>query len=243
MRRNQDEKRESGQPRGNARYRFSMAAVGLVVLVLALTQLLLPHIAVQRVRERLGRYGTVTSVSVSAFPALELLWGDMDNLDLRTSRMAVAVDQIGNLLWSARGSRDLTFSSSQARLLAGSFADGGLALTDVDLRKRGAALNSQATLDEADLRAALPAGFEIQPLASGSGAVEVRASGSLFGVRASVNGVITAAEGKLVVVPVGIPFGSLLTVTLFSDPRIFIQAIAASSQPGGYRFTIDARLT
>lgn len=223
-------------------YRIALGVASVTVLVLVLAQLLLPSIATQRVRERVARYGTVSSVSVSAFPALELLWGRMDNLQVRTSNMHVAVSQIGDLVSSTSASNDLMFSSPQATLMGPSFAGGGLVLNDVRLRKRGTALDSQATLDQASLRSALPAGFQLQPLASGAGAVEVRASGTLFGVPASVDGVITAAEGKLVVVPVGIPFGGLLKITLFSDPRIYIEGIAAAGQPGGYRFTINAQL-
>ena len=44
-------------------------------LVLALAQVLLPRIAASRISSRVGRYGTVQSVSVKAWPAVELLWG------------------------------------------------------------------------------------------------------------------------------------------------------------------------
>jgi hypothetical protein len=233
--------RSSG-PSRKAMYRIALVVVGVLVLVLVLAQLLLPSIATQRVRERVERYGTVSSVSVSAFPALKLLWGKIDSLQVKTSSLRVGVTQIGDLLSSTAASNDLKFSSPQATLLAPSFANGGLVLSNVKLQKHGAALNSQATLEQANLHAALPAGFQIQPLASGAGAVEVRASGTLFGIQAAVDGVITATEGKLVIQPVGIPFGELLKLTLFSDPRIFIEGIAATSQPGGYRFTINAQL-
>ena len=229
-------------PSRKGMYRIALVVVLVLVLLLVLAQLLLPPIATQRVRERVARYGTVNSVSVSAFPAIELLWGEIDDLKVSTSSLRVGVSQIGDLLSSAGASDDLKFSSPQATLLAPSFANGGLVLSNVSLQKHGSALNSQATLEQANLHAALPAGFQIEPLASGAGAVEVRASGTLFGIQASVNGVIVAAEGKLVIQPVGIPFGELLKLTLFSDPRIYIEGIAATSQPGGYRFTINAQL-
>lgn len=233
--------RSSGRSRRGI-YRVALVAVLVLVLVLVLAQLLLPPIATQRVRERLQHYGTVSSVKVNSFPALKLLWGKIDSLQVRTSSMHVGVSQIGGLLSNADASTDLKFSSPQATLQAPSFAGGGLVLSDVGLQKHGAALNSQATLEQANLRAALPAGFQLQPLASEGGAVEVRASGTLFGIQASVEGVITAAEGKLIIQPVGIPFGELLKLTLFSDPRIFIEGITATSQPGGYRFTVKAQL-
>jgi len=48
---------------------------GGAVLLLGLAQLFLPRIAAGRITSRLGRYGRVESVSVSAWPAVKLLWG------------------------------------------------------------------------------------------------------------------------------------------------------------------------
>ena len=45
------------------------------MLVLVLAQLFLPRIAASRIASRVGRYGTVQSVSVKAWPAVKLLWG------------------------------------------------------------------------------------------------------------------------------------------------------------------------
>ena len=50
--------------------RIALGAVGGVVVLLGLAQLLLPKLAAQRVRSELARYGVVRSVSVSAFPAV-----------------------------------------------------------------------------------------------------------------------------------------------------------------------------
>ena len=61
-----------------------MAALigGLLVLVLVLAQLILPRIAADRISSRIGRYGQVEHVSVSAWPALKLLWGDAGSVDV-----------------------------------------------------------------------------------------------------------------------------------------------------------------
>ena len=50
-------------------------------------------------------------------------------------------------------------------------------------------LTAQALASEADVKAALPAGFGVQLLRSEGGEVEVQATGALFGVGASVNAV------------------------------------------------------
>ncbi|HEY7934221.1 MAG TPA: hypothetical protein VID48_10400 [Solirubrobacteraceae bacterium] len=223
------------------RRRALLALLAIVVFLIA-AQVILPLIAVQRARDRIDRYGTINSLSVSAVPALKLLWGKMDSLHVKASRMHVPATQIGQLLWSARGSTDMELSSKQMRLLDENFTGGGLHLEDVEFHKQGAQLSGQATVSPADLRAALPAGFEIQPLSSSNGQVEVQASGAVLGLQASGSGLISAQEGRLVVQPSGIPFGALVKVTLFQDPHLFINGIAASSHNGGYKFTITASL-
>ncbi|MGD1058944.1 MAG: hypothetical protein ABR992_16185, partial [Solirubrobacteraceae bacterium] len=60
--------------------------VGLIVL-LALAQVVLPRIAVSRIESRVGRYGKVQSVSVSAWPAVELLWGHVGSVHVRAKSL------------------------------------------------------------------------------------------------------------------------------------------------------------
>ena len=73
---------------------------------------------------------------------------------------------------------------------------GSLQLSDASLRKHGSALSAQATASEADVRAALPGGFDVSLLRSEGGQVEVQASGALFGVGASVDAVAGASDGS-----------------------------------------------
>ena len=90
------------------------------------------------------------------------------------------------------------------------------------------------------MKAALPAGFGVQLLSSEGGEVRVRASGGLFGVRASVDAVAGASEGKLVVHPLGLLLSGL-QLTLFSDPHVYVQAVGASvdeARPLSYRLTM-----
>ena len=58
-------------------------------LVLALAQLLLPRIAASRICSRVGRYGQFDSVSVSAWPAVELLWGSADSVQVQAGSLAL----------------------------------------------------------------------------------------------------------------------------------------------------------
>ncbi|HEY2572328.1 MAG TPA: hypothetical protein VGI27_12690, partial [Solirubrobacteraceae bacterium] len=91
---------------------------------------------------------------------------------------------------------------------------------------------AQAHVSSADVRAALPAGVDVQLLGSSGGQVEVRASGGLFGVGASVDAVAQASNGKLVVQPRGF-LVQALKLTLFSDPHVYVEAVGASTTGDG----------
>jgi hypothetical protein len=121
---------------------------------------------------------------------------------------------------------------------------GTLRLTDASLAKRGSVLSAQALVSEADVKAALPAGFGVRLLRSEDGEVEVQATGGLFGVGASVNAVAGAREGKLVAHPLGFLVEGL-RLTLFSNPHVYVEGVGASvvgEQPLSYRVTMSARL-
>jgi hypothetical protein len=147
--------------------------------------------------------------------------------------------QTAKLLWEARDVSDMD-------LTAASVQEGPLQLSDARLRKRGSALSAQALTTQAAVKAALPEGFGVQLLSSEGGKVQVRASGGLFGVGASVDAVAGASEGKLVVHPQGFLVEGL-ALTLFTDPHVYVEAVGASAVavPGGaqgYRLTMAASL-
>src|SRR5271167_3644190 len=101
---------------GRRRRRLALLLVGGVVLALALAQVFLPRIAASRISSRLGRYGRVESVSVKAWPAVELLWGHADSATVRAGGLALSTAQTANLLWEARGFRDIDLTASSARV-------------------------------------------------------------------------------------------------------------------------------
>jgi hypothetical protein len=211
--------------------------VGAVVLVLVLAQLLLPRLAASRISSRVGRYGKVLSVSVSAWPALELLWAHADSVRVRAGSLALSPAQAASLLWEAKGTASMDVSAESVRL-------GSLIVTDASLRKRGSALSAQAVVSEADAQAALPAGFGVRLLRSEGGQVEVQATGALFGVGASVNAVALASDGELIAHPLGFLIEGL-RLTLFSEPHVYVEGVGASvqsTQPTSYRLTMSASL-
>jgi hypothetical protein len=217
--------------------RLALFLAGGAVLLLGLAQLFLPRIAASRISSRLGRYGTVESVHVKAWPAVKLLWGSADSATVRARRLRLSPAQTAKLLWEARGLERISMTAQSVR-------EGPLALSDVSFRKQGQALSAQARLAAGDVRSALPEGVGVQLLSSEGGEVTVKAAGGLFGVRTSLDAVAAASGGKLVVHPVaGLLSGFRLT--LFSDPHVYVEAVGASaepSQPLSYRLTMRASL-
>lgn len=189
---------------------------GGIVAVLGLAQLLLPGIAAQRVRDELARYGDVHSATVSAVPAIALLWGHAQSATLSAGSLDMSLSQAAKLLAQARGVERVDLRAQTMRV-------GQFAMHDAIARKRGAALYAEGSVSEADLRAAVPGSVEVQPLGSVSGGVAVRVSGTLFGVAGSVEALLSIEEGKLVAQPQGVPFGGFVKLTLLSDPNIHLQ--------------------
>jgi hypothetical protein len=226
--------------RGGARQRIIrllLLLAGAAALLLLLAQLVLPPIAGSRISSRVGRYGKVDSVSVHAWPAVELLWGSADSVSVRARGLTLSPSQAAKLLWEGRGVERMDLTASGARV-------GPLQLRDVTLHKRGSSLVATASAGRADVSAALPSGFSVRLLGSEGDAVRVSASGGLFGVGATVQALAGPREGKLVVHPLGFPLEGL-SMTLFSDPHVLVEGVGASllnDSPPGYRLTMRARL-
>lgn len=214
--------------------RLALWTVGVLAALLVLAQVFLPKIAASRISSRIGKYGDVESVHVSAWPAVKLLWGDADSVTVRASRLDVSPAQTAKLLDEARGVSKLDLRVEQAQV-------GPLAIVEVQMRKRGRRMSAHGYASNAAVQAALPPGIGVELLRSGGGKVEVRASGGLFGIGASVDAVAEAREGKLVVHPRG-PLIEALHLTLFSDPRVRIEGVAAEHNPAGYYLGIAATL-
>jgi hypothetical protein len=214
---------------------IGVAVAALLLMVLA--QLLLPRLAASRISSRVGRYGTVEHVDVSAFPAVELLWGSADSVTVRARSLSLSPAQAAKLIWEGRDVQSMQLIASSARI-------GPVRLTDAHLRKRGSSLAAEGSIGEADVRAALPPGFAVRLLRSEAGTVQVSASGGLFGVGATVDAVAAQSEGKLVVRPLGALLQGF-SLTLFADPHVYVEGVGAallSSAPNSYRLTMRARL-
>jgi hypothetical protein len=219
--------------------KIALALAGGILLVLVLAQVLLPGIAAKRITTRLSRYGSVQSVSVKAFPALKLLWHNADSVTVKAGSLKLTPAQTASLLWEARGLNDIDLTAS-------SMTEGPLQLRNVSVHKRAKSLTGRAQTSATGPSGALPGGFGLQLVGSEGGEVKVRGSGGLFGVGGSVDAVVLASGGKLVARPVGFPLDAL-TLTLFSEPHVYVVGVGATAQRGpegtlGYQLALAATL-
>jgi hypothetical protein len=219
--------------------RIAAGLAAAIALVLVLAQLFLPGIAASRISSRVGKYGTVESVSVSAWPAIKLLWGRADSVTVKAGRLTISPKQTAKLLWDGRGAATMRVTAPVVR-------EGRLRLRDVSLRKRGSLVTAEAQMTQADVRAALPPGLSLRLLASGGGSVKVKASGGLFGLSASVDAVAGPSEGKLIARPLGVLLGGV-RLMLFADPHVRVEGVganpvSAAAEAPRYRLTMTARL-
>jgi LmeA-like phospholipid-binding len=213
---------------------FGAGGLLLIVLLLGIAQLVLPGIAEQRLRDRLARSGTVLKVEVDAFPAIELLWHHADRVLIRmgtyrssSAKLSSTLSQVGDV-----GSLDASATLLSAGLLT---------LHNASLHKRGSQLSGTATVTEADLRASIPVLDSVQPVASSGGQLTLQGTATLLGVTGSVDATVQPQNGALVVSP-DVPFGGLATITLFDNPTIAVDGVAATPTPGGFALSAYARL-
>jgi hypothetical protein len=213
---------------------IALAVAGAVLAVLIVAQLVLPGIAANRLSDQLARSGTVLSVQVSAFPAIELLWRHADKVVVRLGRYQSAASDLGNRLGGAAGVDTIDASAQE-------LDTGALTLRNATLHKRGSELVGSATIMQTDLRAAVPFLQNVQPIASSGGQLILRGTASLLGLTASVDAVVAAQDGTLVVAP-NVPFGGIATITLLDNPHVRVQSVSASTVPGGFQLDAQAKL-
>lgn len=210
------------------------ALAAVVVVVGVIMQLVLPGIATDRLRNRLSHSGQVLKVEVDAFPAIQLLWDHADRVVVRMATYSSNPGHFGSLLDEAAGVD--TLDASAGRLQAGP-----LVLHAASLQKRGALLTGMATIQDADVEAALPILTSVSLVSSSGGQIVLQGTASAFGVSVTAQVVVSAENGNLVAAP-NVPFGGLATITLFSNPHLSVDGVSAEPAPGGFTATATAHL-
>jgi hypothetical protein len=215
--------------------RAIVALLLVVVAALVAAQLILPGVSEQRLRDRLGRNGRVTRVEVHSFPAIKLLWSRADRVVVRMSSASAGTGKVADLLASAGDTGELDARVAELKVTL-------LRLGDVRLRKRGDRLDGRATVTTADLSSSLPPGFTLRPVAAGGGALVFEGTATFLGRTLRARAVAAARDGKLLVAP-DVPFGGLVALTVFADPRVTVEDVGAQVAADGFTLTARGRLT
>jgi hypothetical protein len=206
-----------------------------VLALLAACQLVLPGIAARRLRAMLGRSGAVRSVSVSAWPAVELLWHHADSVSVSMRSWSDSRDRLDGELAQLGDVGTLHASVGVVRV-------GALTVHDASFSSRGGRIVGQATVRETDLRGAVPFLRSVVPVTSSDGGLVLRGTASVLGViGGSVDATVRARGGALVVSP-DVPLGGLATVTVFSAPGVRVTGVSAASVRGGFVARVTGHL-
>jgi hypothetical protein len=214
--------------------RWALAVAATVVVLAVAQQVVLPPLAERRLRSELAASGEVERLDVRALPALELLWRRADSVSVTMREYRMRRTRLADMLADSRGVRRLDARAATLR------AD-RLVMHAARMRKSGDALEGEASVTATALRAAMPPNLAVRPIAYGADGLVFEGTAALLGAVVSARVALVARDGRLLLVP-AVPFGGLLTVTLFADPRIAVEAVGARPAPGGFALTVRARL-
>jgi hypothetical protein len=212
-----------------------VGVLGAIVVLLVLAQLLLPGIAAQQVKKKVSKYGTVESVTVHAFPAIELAWHE-GSATVKIKNITVTPKQAVELLEETKKLKDLDMYMKKLTLKVPQ--EGGetttLSANSVKVYKRGNAIAAQAAFPNAQLKNALPGGFEATPVEDREGKFELALKGGFL--EGTQHAIIDGQKGKIQAEIGG------ESLVLFSDHRVSVGAIHAKVAPSVTRVTLAAAL-
>lgn len=208
----------------------------VLVGVLILAQLVLPGLAADRIRDRLGARAQVRRVEVRATPAITLLWKQADEVDLDVGELRAGRGGVGGLLDDARGVDRVDAHVAVVRAR-------GVVLHDASVRKAGDRIVGEATVTRADIAAASPANTRFAPVGVQDGVLVVRGGVDVLGRKVSVTARLLAADGAIKVVPDVPLIGAFLEFTLFSDARLSVDALRVRAAGDGYVLTATGHFT
>ena len=215
--------------------RVAIAAAAAVVALLVLAQLLLPRLVERRVREELSSVGTVTSVEVESFPAVELLAGEIDAVRAELASGETSGGRIGDLVAK-------TEHIDSLRVTARSLTVSGLPVSDARLEKEGTVIRVAGTVGRDELEAKLPSGLQLRGVETSGNGVALDGSFTILGAELSGVARLEPRDGALVVAPQDVPFAGLATVTVFADPRVRVSSVAAEPSGAALRMRAAAKL-
>jgi hypothetical protein len=216
----------------------AVAIAAVVLVVLGVGQLVLPGVAENRLRSQLARYGAVRQVQIESVPAVKLLWHRADSLKVAMDSYRSQPSGHGSLADFLSRTRDVgklevSVATLQSKLVT---------LHQAHLRKEGNQLVGEAEITQQELSAALPSYLNLRPVSATANGIVLQASASVLGHRITLHLGVLADAGRVIVRPEGLLLASLATITVFSDPRIYVESVGGELRGERYLLTARARL-
>jgi hypothetical protein len=216
---------------------FVAAGALLLLIAAAVAQFALPGVAEDSLRSDLSRFGPVGQVNVESSPAVKLLWHKADRVDVSMDSYRSEPGGHGSLA----GFLSDTRSTGKLNARVGKLEAQLVTLSGVELHKDGDAVVGRAELTQRDLSEALPSFVGLRPIEASQNGILVSASGSVLGKTARLRLQVLADKGRVVVRP-DVPFGSLATIKVFNDPRVYVDSLGARLRGNRYFLTARAHL-
>jgi hypothetical protein len=220
--------------------RALLAVVGLLLVLLVAAQIVLPRVAAQRLRASLERDGSDVRVRVEALPAIKLLWHSADRVTVRVRYLRPGGSG------SHKSLPDLladTKAVDRLDVRVGVLDARRLRVHDVGLQKNGNTLVVHVRVTAAAIDDALPPQLRIAARQVAPDRLAVSGRTSVFGRSLAGRALILIdGRGRIVLRPDGVPLASLISVPVFSDDRVAVDALTTSPAGDGFTATVRGHL-
>jgi FHA domain-containing protein len=224
------------RPRRISRRNAVVAAVALGLIALGVVgQFVLPGVAERSLRSDLSRYGPVRHVNVESMPAVKLLVHRANRVDVAMDSYRSEPGGHGSLADFLSDTRSTAKLNASVRTVDAQL----LTLHGVVLHKNGDDLVGRGSLTQRELSDALPDFVGLRPQSATRNGIVLRAQATVLGQTAAIRLRILADQGRVVVRPEDLPFGSLATIKVFDDPRVYVESLGAELR--GHKYTLEAR--
>jgi hypothetical protein len=216
--------------------RRNPAVIAALTLTLAAitTELALPSVAESRMRDQLASFGSVTSVEVSASPALMMLFGGVERAAVQMSSATLDAGAVDPDLLSKAGDVEVL----EARIDA--LRAGPLDVESVVLDKRGQALDASATMDVDQVESLVP-GAELK-VEKGMLLLDLSGIQLPLPLPGPIQLQIGLEDGKVVARPLGAASALLPTEPLLDRPELSVTSLDSSITDGQVNVSATATL-
>ncbi|MBI2242912.1 MAG: hypothetical protein HYU55_02815 [Nocardioides sp.] len=216
------------------RRRLAAAAAATVAVAALASQLVIPSVAEGRLRDRLATVGAVSSVDVSATPAVKMLFGSVDRaaVEMHDASLDGASDLDPDMIAKLDGVQEV--DAEIGRLSAGP-----IDVDEVRLVKDGDNLEASGDMDLSAIKGLIP-GVKVS-VKGGSILLDLSSSGLPLPFPVQLE--IVAEDGAIVARPLGAAAAMLPPQPLLERPELAVQDLRAQLEDGRLTLAADARLT